>query len=319
MNPTPDRLQKGIVFNIQKYSVHDGPGIRTLVFLKGCSLRCAWCSNPESQLPQKQLAYNPNKCLTVDECRRCQDICPQEALSVGPDRKIVVDMAACDDCLACAEACPSHALNVYGYEVTVDDALRRVEEDEIFYTRSGGGLTLSGGEPLFQPEFAISLLREARRRRIDTCIETCGNVPWPALREAAKHLNSIYYDLKCIDDAAHQKGTGASNGLILDNLVKLKEAYPDLPLKVRTPLIPGFNDSEEEIRGIVEFIKSMPATDYELLGYHRMGSPKYGYLGREYPMDGELVLNEQRLEELRALARSELDRSRGGARSPDKE
>ena len=307
-----DRNQKGLVFNIQKYSVHDGPGIRTIVFLKGCNLRCAWCSNPESQLLHRQLAYNSNKYLTVDQCQRCQGVCPQEAISVGQDRKVVVDMKACDDCLACVEACPSQALNAYGYEVTVEEALKRVEEDEIFYSRSGGGLTLSGGEPLFQPEFAVSLLREARRRRIDTCIETCGNVPWPVLQEAAEHLNSIYYDVKCINEAEHQKGTGASNKLLLANLMKLKETYPDLPVKVRTPLIPGFNDSEEAIAEIVEFIRSMPNTEYELLGYHRMGSPKYGYLGREYPLADDLILSEQRLKELRSFAASELERARGG-------
>lgn len=308
-----DKLQKGVVFNIQKYSVHDGPGIRTLVFFKGCSLRCAWCSNPESQLPQRQLAYNGDKCLTVDECKRCRDICPRDALSAAPDRKIAVDWEACDDCLACAEACPSHALNVYGYEATVEDVLRRVEEDEIFYARSGGGLTLSGGEPLFQAEFAVSLLREARKRRIDACIETCGAVPWPVLQEAAEYLNDAYYDIKCIDESEHQRLTGSSNGLILDNLLKLKKARPDLPVKVRTPVIPGFNDSEEEIAKIVDFIKSLPNTDYELLGYHRMGSPKYGYLGRDYPMGDELVLGEQRLEELRAFAGSALKKARAAS------
>jgi pyruvate formate lyase activating enzyme len=306
-----DKNQKGLVFNIQKYSVHDGPGIRTLVFLKGCSLRCAWCSNPESQMPQRQLAYNSNKCLTVDQCQRCQGICPQDAISVGADRKIVVDMGACNDCLDCVEVCPSNALNVYGYEVTVDEALKRVEEDEIFYSRSGGGLTLSGGEPLFQPDFAIALLREARRRRIDTCIETCGNVAWPVLEEAAGYLNSIYYDIKCIDELEHQNGTGSSNKLVLENLVKLKQAFPDLPVKVRTPLIPGFNDKEEEIAKIVDFIKSMPNTEYEILGYHRMGSPKYGYLGRDYPLADHQVLDEQLLEKLRSSAALRLEEARG--------
>lgn len=305
-----DRNQKGLVFNIQKYSVHDGPGIRTIVFLKGCSLRCAWCSNPESQIQRRQLAYNSNKCLTVDQCQRCQGICHRDAISVGEDRKIVMDWDTCDDCLICAESCPSNALNSYGYEVSVEDALKRVEEDEIFYSRSGGGLTLSGGEPLFQPEFAISLLKEARRRRIDTCIETCGNVPWPVLEEAAKHLNSIYYDIKCIDEPLHQKSTGSSNKIILANLVKLKQAFPDLTVKVRTPLIPGFNDNEEEIARIVDFIMSMPNTEYELLGYHRMGSPKYGYLGREYPLADDQVLGDQRLEELRSFAASRLEDAR---------
>lgn len=312
MNSSSDRQNKGTVFNIQKYSVHDGPGIRTIIFMKGCALRCYWCSNPESQLLQRQLAYNSDKCLTVDECKRCQDICPREALSVGDDRKISVNMTACNDCLLCAEACPSLALNVYGYEVTVDQALNRVEEDEVFYARSGGGLTLSGGDPLFQPEFAISLLREARRRRIDTCMETCGYVPWPALKEAAQYLNSLFYDIKCIEEEVHQRGTGVSNSMILGNLAKLKEAFPQLPVKVRTPVIPGYNDNEKEIGKIVDFIKSMPNTTYELLAYHRMGTPKYGYLGRDYLLSSEEVLSDQRLEELKAFAASELEKVRAG-------
>lgn len=306
MSTTPDKLKKGIVFNIQKYSVHDGPGIRTIIFLKGCSLRCDWCSNPESQKPQKQLAYNLDKCLGADACQRCQDVCPQDALSVGDDGKMVWDAKACDDCLICAEACPNLSLNVYGYEVTVDDALRRVEEDEAFYSRSGGGVTLSGGEPLFQEEFALAILREAKRRRIDTCIETCGNVPWTVLKEAAQYLDSIFFDLKSMDPEAHLKHTGCSNELILNNLTKLKQTFPDLLVRVRTPVIPGFNDSTQAIAGLVDFIKDLPGIEYELLAYHRMGSPKYGYLGREYPLKGASALPDEKFEELRAFAAARL-------------
>ncbi len=302
-----DRAQKGVVFNIQKYSVHDGPGIRTIVFLKGCSMRCAWCSNPESQAAAPQLAYNPGKCLGADQCQRCQDICPHDALSVGADGKMAVDWAACNDCLACAEACPNGALNVYGYQVSVDQALSRVEEDDAFYMRSGGGLTLSGGEPLCQPQFALALLREARRRHIDTCIETCGNVPWEVLAEAAGYLNSMFFDLKNADTEKHRQATGADNRQIMDNLAKLKDKFPELPVRVRTPVIPGFNDNQEDIAAIVDFIKGMPAVEYELLGYHRMGSPKYAYLGRNYPLEGEQTIGEQRMEQLREFAREGLE------------
>jgi pyruvate formate lyase activating enzyme len=302
LNATPDKLKKGLVFNIQKFSVHDGPGIRTIIFLKGCSLACAWCSNPESQWLPRQLAYNPSKCLTAQACKHCLDICPQQALSVGDDGKMAWDASACDQCLLCADVCPTHALNVYGYEITVDDALRRVEEDEAFYSRSGGGVTLSGGEPLFQEEFALALLREARKRRIDTCIETCGNVPWEVLKEAGRYLNSVYYDIKSVDNEEHFKHVGASNELILDNLVKLKQTYPELLVRVRTPVVPGFNDSTEAIGGIVDFIKDMPNIDYELLAYHRMGSPKYGYLGRDYPLEGTDNLPQKKLDELSGFA-----------------
>ena len=306
MTNIPDKLKKGIVFNIQKFSVHDGPGIRTIIFLKGCSLGCAWCSNPESQRPAPQLAYNAEKCLTVQACKRCRDICPQGALSVAQDGKMAWDPSLCDQCLICADACPTHALNVYGYEITVDDALGRVEEDEAFYARSGGGVTLSGGEPLFQEEFALALLREARKRHIDTCIETCGNVPWAVLEQAGRYLNSIYYDIKTVDSEAHKKYAGASNELILNNLTRLKETYPGLLVRVRTPVIPGFNDSIEAIGGIVDFIRDMPNVDYELLAYHRMGSPKYGYLGRDYSLSGVDNLPQEKLDELRSFAASRM-------------
>jgi pyruvate formate lyase activating enzyme len=303
---TPDKLIKGIVFNIQKFSVHDGPGIRTIIFLKGCSLSCAWCSNPESQRLTRQLAYNPDKCLTAQACKRCRDICPRGALSVAGDGKMAWDPSLCDQCLICADACPTHALNVYGYEIAVEDALRRVEEDEVFYARSGGGVTLSGGEPLSQADFALTLLREARKRHIDTSIETCGNVPWAVLEQAARYLNSVYYDIKSMDKKEHIRYVGTSNELILDNLAKLKQTYPELPVRVRTPVIPGFNDSTEAIGSIVDFIRDMPSIDYELLAYHRMGSPKYAYLGLDYPLEGVKNLPDKKFDKLRRVAASRM-------------
>jgi pyruvate formate lyase activating enzyme len=302
----PDKLVKGFVFSIQKYSVHDGPGIRTIIFLKGCSLRCDWCSNPESQSPHPQLGYNPEKCLTIGICQRCRGICTRGALSVDAEGKIVRDAEACDDCLACVKLCPTHALNFYGYEITVGEALNKVEEDDCFYSRSGGGMTLSGGEPLMQHRFALALLREARKRSVDACIETCGNVPWEVLQEAAALLTNILYDIKCIDSKKHEKFCGVSNETVLGNLVKLKASFPDLPVTVRTAVIPGFNDTEEEIAAIVDFLKDMPDIGYELLTYHRMGVPKYAYLGRQYPMGDCGKLPEGRIETLRKFARNRL-------------
>ncbi|MDT8378929.1 MAG: glycyl-radical enzyme activating protein [Desulfotignum sp.] len=299
-----DTQQKGIVFNIQKYSLHDGEGIRTIVFFKGCSLVCKWCSNPESQQLLPELGCNPDKCLTTDECSRCEDLCPEKALISGHDKRIRVDTALCTNCLKCTDVCPTNALNAYGYEITVADVLKRVEEDSMFYLRSGGGLTLSGGEPLFQARFAISLLREARKRRIDTNIETCGNIAWPVLEEAANYLNSIYYDLKLMDTEKHKEFTGFDNILIKENLIRLAKKFPNLPIKVRTPVIPGVNDTIEEIQQVVSFIKDLPNISYELLAYHRMGTPKYAYLGRKYPMGKTKNLSEERFEELTDFCRS---------------
>jgi pyruvate formate lyase activating enzyme len=173
-------------------------------------------------------------------------------------------------------------------------------------------MTLSGGEPLLQHRFALALLREARKRSVDACIETCGNVPWNVLRESAFLLKNIYYDIKCIDSKKHKTFTGDANETILGNLFKLAASFPDLPIMVRTPVVPGFNDTEEDIAAIADFLKDMPAIGFELLSYHRMGVPKYAYLGRQYPMGNCGTLSERRFEALQAFARESRRRYRNG-------
>jgi pyruvate formate lyase activating enzyme len=275
---------EGSVFNIQKYSVHDGPGIRTIIFLKGCPLACRWCSNPESQSSAPELAYNANKCLSVPGCRRCLDACPAGAISRDGNGAVSIDRARCQGDMACTLACPSQALITYGKRTSVDQALRVVEQDGLFYARSGGGLTLSGGEPLAQPEFTLALLREARRRRIDTAVETCGLVQEQTLLEACSLLGALMYDIKSLNDAKHREFTGVSNERILGNLLAARKAFPELPILVRTPLVPGFNDTEEDVTAIAKFLREVPGLRHELLAYHRLGQQKYVFLGREYPM-----------------------------------
>lgn len=286
MSSFEDRKKKGLVFNIQKYSVHDGPGIRTIVFLKGCPLSCHWCSNPESQRREPELAFNSNRCLTFSKCTRCLQACTRGAIIRGSDDSLSIDRSLCGDCLqACAEACPSQGLIVYGEERTVDDVLKTVEQDAAFYSRSGGGMTLSGGEPLMQADFALALLREARRRRIKTAVETCGMVPWKTLEAAAGDLNYVLYDIKHMDAATHEAQTGASNDVILENFRRLVALDPGKPILVRTPVIPGFNDSVEAVSTIAEFIKPFANVNYEMLPYHRLGTQKYLFLDRVPPMD----------------------------------
>lgn len=280
-----DTQQTGIVFNIQKYSVHDGPGIRTVVFAKGCPLACAWCSNPESQEYAPQLAYNANKCI---HCGQCVAVCTDGAISKKGEGGVVIERGVCQEGISrCTSACFSQALIAYGKEYTVDEVLAIVEQDMAFYRRSGGGMTLSGGEPLAQKEFALSLLREARRRWIKTSIETSGFVEQGHLLAVAPYLNHVMFDIKHIDGNAHKKGTGVDNRLILDNLAALAGAFPSLTILVRTPVVPGFNDSPEVIGEIARFVQNNNRSgnlQYELLPYHRLGTQKYEFLQRHNPM-----------------------------------
>ncbi len=301
MNPTDDTNVNGIVFNIQKYSVHDGPGIRTVVFLKGCPLRCDWCSNPESQAARIQLAYNTGRCLGLAQCVRCVEMCLSGAISRGEDDRITIDRALCAECTRdCTSVCPSNALITYGVRRTVQEVLRTVEQDSLFYARSGGGMTLSGGEPLMQGDFALALLREARRRRIGTAVETCGHVQWETLDEACRMARTLLFDLKHVDPARHEAGTGVPNTLILENFLRVMEHHPKLHVMVRTPVIPGFNDDEAAISAILDVLAPYPHVEYSLLPYHRLGTQKYHFLGRETPM-GEVKLDEARMSGLLRL------------------
>ena len=297
-----DCQRQGMVFNVQKYSVHDGPGIRTIVFLKGCSLSCRWCSNPESQQREPELAFNAGRCLGVSKCGHCIMACPYGSITLGDDDKLRINRSHCTSChMPCAAACPAQGLLVYGKQRTVDDVLNVVEQDMAFYARSGGGLTLSGGEPLLQSEFAVALLREARARRIKTAVETCGMVSAETIRAAAEYLNYVLFDIKHMDSALHEAQTGLPNRRILENFRILAEEFPDLPILARTPIIPGFNDNEQAVAAIAEFLKPYERVEYEMLPYHRLGTQKYQFLDRPVPM-GEVKLDAEHMNRLQAVA-----------------
>ena len=293
---------EGDIFNIQRFSLNDGPGIRTIVFLKGCPFTCWWCSNPESQKPYAELACNHGRCIDISKCGHCIPACPHGSITCGDDDKPVIDRSHCAGCdMPCAEICPAQGLLVYGKKRTVDDVLRVVEQDMAFYARSGGGLTLSGGEPLLQSEFAVALLREARARRIKTAVETCGMVSPETIREAAPFLNYVLFDIKHMDSAEHEAQTGLPNKHILENFRILAEEFPHLPILARTPIIPGFNDSEESVAAIAEFLKPYERVEYEMLPYHRLGTQKYQFLDRPVPM-GEVKLDAEHMNRLQAVA-----------------
>jgi len=295
----------GLVFNIQKFSLHDGAGIRTLVFLKGCPLTCDWCSNPEGQSYSPELAYNADKCIGEAECERCARVCAAGAIRMGDGGKAEIDRRLCNDCGDCVEACPSKALELFGTYMNIDDIIRVVEEDGGFYARSGGGLTLSGGEPLSQPRFVERLLETARRRGIDTALETTGFCNWKDLESVCGHINQIFFDIKSLDSEKHRNGAGVDNALILENFRKLRKGFPELNIIVRTPVIPRFNDSPEDIKAIADFISEVGGScEYELLPYHGFGEPRYRQLGKAYPLSDYKPPCQEHMAKLREAAQS---------------
>lgn len=273
----------GTIFNVQRFSLHDGPGMRDLIFLKGCPLRCDWCANPESQHRCPELDCRPSKCIG---CQACVQACPTGAASTGPDGRIQVDRGLCERCFSCVSACCSGALSRVGEEITAQALVERVMTQHMSW-RAEGGVTLSGGEPLAQPEFAAELLRRFREECLSTAVETCGYVPYENLQKVLPYCDLLFFDLKCMDPAIHRRYTGVENSLILDNLLALSREFPQLPLRVRTPLIPGVNDNREQLMDTVAFLRQLPSlTDYELLPYHNWGEGKYRQLGRPYPLAG---------------------------------
>jgi pyruvate formate lyase activating enzyme len=283
---TADGKPLGLVLNIQHFCTNDGPGLRTTVFLKFCSLRCKWCSNPESIHPQPELAYKAADCIGAKDCGLCLPLCPEGALSVSDlDGKVRVNYDLCTDCGLCANACPPKALSMFGHEMTVDEVLAEVEQDESFYRDSGGGITLSGGECLLQPDFSATLLAEAHRRGINTAIETAGNVPWEFMSKVLPHVDTMLHDHKLTDPARHKAWCGANNTRILANFRRAYETFPDVRFIARTPVIPGVNDDEAHIRSVLDFIRPYPnVVDYQLLPYFRYGEAKYEFLGRVYEL-----------------------------------
>lgn len=301
MKPSDPAKPLGNVINIQRYSLHDGPGIRTVVFLKGCPLRCRWCSNPESWRGEQEVYLDPAKCIGVKDCSGCREVCPAQAILSTDGGPASINRSLCTDCLLCAEVCPSQAAGVYGRMMTVDEVLSVVEQESAFYRRSGGGLTVSGGEATLQGDFTYALLREAKKRRINTALETCGYAPWSAFEQILPHLDHIYYDVKSLDAEKHRSFTGVEPHRIVENLRLLASHYDPGRIVVRTPVIPGFNDREEDIAAIHNLIKSMGISKYELLKYHRFGSVKYELLGKPYLM-GDAQLPEETFGRLRQAA-----------------
>lgn len=305
----------GLISHIQRFSVHDGPGIRDLIFIKGCPLRCQWCSNPETQNRYAELTYNENRCIGPIECGRCVKVCEVGAIKELGERRIGIDRKLCSNCGKCVEVCVADSLKLFGNFMSIDNILKIVEEDSAFYTRSEGGITVSGGDPLSQAEFVRDLLEECHRYGIDTAIETSGYGEWEDIENVCTYANLIFYDIKCMDSKKHRAFTGVANELILENLKKLSTCFRQTPIIVRTPIIPGFNNSEGDIEAIVDFLTEINnLKEYELLPYHGFGEPKYLQLGRKYLLSGFQAPSEKEMSPLRSVARRAATGSRADRR-----
>lgn len=311
MTPSsPTKPATGTILEIQRMSTDDGPGIRTTVFMKGCPLSCTWCHNPESISPAPQIHWMETRCIG---CGICIDTCPEGALSPA-DEKIHINRALCKGCGQCAEACPSTAMALMGEKWAVDPLVAELLKDRAFFETSSGGVTISGGESTMQKDFVIALLQGLNRHGIHTAIDTCGVCQASALGAILPHANLVLFDMKLIDPRAHKIYTGADNTKILENLIHaanlIKTHLHPEALWVRTPIIPGATDTDENIRGIGRFLSSLPAgalTRWELCAFNNLCADKYTRLGKTWDFAGVPLVPASKMEHLAAVARSSVN------------
>ena len=290
---------KGLIFNIQKFSLQDGPGIRTTVFMKGCPLSCKWCSNPESMKSHPEMWEFAIKCVG---CGKCQEACPLRAIILdGTVRRI--DRSKCTLCksMECVEACIAGCKEQVGRYVSVEEVMKEVEGDIPFYKNSGGGMTISGGEPLLQAKFVRQVFKQCKEKGIHTALDTCGHVPWSAFEEVLDYVDLVLYDIKHMQAGMHKEGTGVTNDLILANVAKVAKSVRTW---LRVPLIPDFNDSRSNIESLAKLGAELKVEKVSLLPYHGWGQQKYERLGLDYPCEGIDPPPEEDLQGLKEIVES---------------
>ena len=292
----PNNSLHSLIFNIQRFSIHDGPGVRTTVFFKGCNLRCLWCHNPEAVQREVEIEFYPERCIA---CGACVETCPEGAQILEGDQRIYL-RDVCRLCLRCTEECFAEGLIVSGREYDVAGIVTEIERDKAYYGHSEGGVTFSGGEPLLQIEFLKAVLEECRKHGIHSAVDTAGNVAWSIFEQIIPVTDLFLYDIKAFDEEMHKKATGAGNRRVLENLRRLSERGCEI--WIRIPVIPGVNDRIEEIQEIADFLAPLEGIRWvELLPFHTLGAEKYPSLGREYPMKDVKPPSKEKMIELEAI------------------
>jgi pyruvate formate lyase activating enzyme len=293
---------RGMIFDIDRYAIHDGPGIRVLIFMKGCALRCLWCCNPESQSFLPEVAYFPAKCIN---CGACVELCPEKAIKLDRGR-IVIEWELCKNCGKCVDHCFTDARKLFGRLMSIDELFQEVQKNIVFFRNSGGGVTIGGGEVTGQADFVREFLKRCKKEQVHTAIETCGYCSWENLRTILEYTDLVFYDMKHMDSQKHKKFTGVPNSRILKNLIRVSREPVDLIIRV--PVIPDHNDDQGNIRSTVEFIvKELDLSRFkrvELLPYHKLGSFKYDRLGRTYSLKSMDVQSNEKMSFLREIVES---------------